>query len=147
MYKDIFKKASDMVNHCEVGYFSVLDVNGYPSVATRSNVKSNGITEIFFSTGTSGDMASSVMRNSKTAVCFRNEGDNISLIGQSEVVTDMGIKKSLWVDWFIDHFPGGVEDPEYCVVRFTTERVSMWVDRKVYKFDMDEITGIAGTAK
>lgn len=142
MHTDIFKQASDMVNACEVGSFSALDENGYPNVATRSRVKSNGIMEIYFSTDTSGNMANSILRNAKSSVCFRTDGDNISLVGKSEIVTDMAVKKNLWLDWFINHFSGGVEDPEYCVIKFTTERVSMWVDRKVYKFSIDEITEI-----
>ncbi|CUQ17973.1 hypothetical protein [Bacteroides thetaiotaomicron] len=30
-------------------------------------------------------------------------------------------KTPLWSDWMLSHFPGEVEDSEYCVLKFTPE--------------------------
>ncbi len=136
---NIYKKASDIVNQCEEGYFSVIDEMGYPKVATRSNVKPLGIMGGYFSSGTSGHLIQSIRQNPKSSVCFHKGADNITLIGVSEIVEDLEMKKMVWVDWFINHFTKGIEDPEYGVVRFKTERVSMWIDQQVYQFEMDEI--------
>lgn len=135
-------KANAIVNTCEEGSFSVINQNGYPETATRSNIKSDGIYSIYFSTGNHAPMAESIGLNRKTSVCFRKENDNVTLIGETLIIEDMELKKSLWLDWFINHFPGGPEDPGYCVVRFETREVSLWIDRKQEKFRIDDIVKI-----
>lgn len=140
MYTNIYKKASDMVNAQEEATVAVIRQDGFPHAATRSNLGTNGIMSRYFTSDTSGNMITAIKNNSKVSVCYLVGSDNITLMGTCELVEDMAIKKSLWIDWFINHYPGGPEDPEYTVVKFTTEKVSMWVDREVIKFDISEIT-------
>lgn len=33
----------------------------------------------------------------------------------------------------LSHFPGGVEDPEYCVLTFTSESSTYWIDNEFVK--------------
>lgn len=47
--------------------------------------------------------------------------------------TEEAIKRSLWSDWMLSHFPGGVEDPEYCVLKFTPESSTYWIDNEFVK--------------
>ena len=58
------------------------------------------------------------------------------LTGDIEIVTDEAEKKALWQDWFIQHFPGGVDDPTYCVLKFTSKRVTNWLDFQFVKADL-----------
>lgn len=136
---NISKKVSDIVNSCTEGYFAIIDEEGYPKVAARSNIKPEGIWGGYFSSNVSGHLLQSIMKEPRTSVCFQKDGDNITLIGKSEIITDEETKKELWQDWFIDHYPEGVNDPEYGVVRFKTERVSLWVGGEVHKFSMEEL--------
>ena len=46
---------------------------------------------------------------------------------------DEAEKKALWQDWFIEHFPGGVNDPTYCVLKFTAKRATYWLDFQFVK--------------
>ena len=136
MKSDIIAKATGIVNSCEEGYFSVINKQGYPETATRSNIKPDGIYSCYFSTGTDAPMAESIRSSSKTSVCFRKGADNVTLIGDAVIVDDIKVKKELWLDWFINHFPGGPEDPGYCVVQFSTKEVSLWIDREQVKFEI-----------
>ena len=138
MNVNIIKKANDLINSCDEAYVSVLDRDGYPHVATRSARNANGIFSCYFTTGTDGNLAESVKNNSKASVCFRKDNDNITLMGNFEIVTDMKTKKDVWTDWFINHF-SGPEDPNYFVVKFVTKRVSLWVGRETAEFKIDEI--------
>ena len=60
-------------------------------------------------------------------------------MGDSEIIEDPKTKKDLWIDWFINHYPEGPTDPEYCVIKFTTKYVSLWVDREIARFDIEQI--------
>lgn len=139
MNANIIKKANDLVNSMDVAYVAVVDGEGYPNVATRSTVQPDGIFSCYFATGTSGNMANKIMSNNKGGVCFHKAGDNISLVGDFEIIDDLDKKKELWIDWFINHFPEGPEDPGYCVIKFTTKRVSFWIDRECVEFDIASI--------
>jgi hypothetical protein len=36
-------------------------------------------------------------------------------------------------DWMLSHFPGGMEDPEYYVLKFTPESSTYWIDNEYVK--------------
>jgi len=139
MNTNIIKKANDLVNSCTEGYASTVDADGYPHVATRSVRNADGIFSCYFTSGTGGNMAKAIGQNGKASVCFRSGNDNVTLIGDFEIITDQKIKEAVWVDWFINHYPGGVSDPIYFVVKFITKRVSLWIDGEVASFKIDEI--------
>ena len=60
-------------------------------------------------------------------------GDSIVLTGKVEIVSDMEIKKALWSDWMFAHFAGGVIDPSYCILKFTSEEATYWIDNEFVK--------------
>lgn len=41
-----------------------------------------------------------------------------------------------WDDRMLKHYPGGVDDPEYCLIRFYGKHVSAWMDRDVFEKDL-----------
>ena len=47
--------------------------------------------------------------------------------------TEEAIKRSLWSDWMLSHFPGEVEDSEYCVLKFTPESSTYSIDNEYVK--------------
>ena len=136
MNANIIKKANDLVNACTEGYVAVLDTYGYPHVATRSVRNADGIFSCYFTTGKGSNMAKSIAKNSKASVFFRYDSGNVTLIGDFEIITDKKTKKDVWVDWFINHYSGGVDDPTYFVVKFITKRVSFWIDSEGAEFDI-----------
>jgi len=139
MKPDLIVKAEEIIGKSDAGYFTVIQPDGFPETAARSNIRPDGIRGCFFATGTSGAMAAALRENGKASVCFRNDGDNVTLTGHARIISEKKIKEDLWQDWFINHFPGGLEDQEYTVVRFDTFRVSLWVDRKQEHFTLDQI--------
>ena len=48
--------------------------------------------------------------------------------GTVEVVTDEKMKKELWQDWFIEHFPGGPTDPGYVLLKFESNHATYWIE-------------------
>ena len=56
-------------------------------------------------------------------------GDGVTLLGEVEIVHDAVVKKALWQDWFIEHFPKGIDDPEYCILRFDANKATCWIDK------------------
>lgn len=142
MNQNVVKKASDIIQLCTEAYVGYTDLNNYPHVGTRSIMKANSINSCYFSTNTDGDMAQSIMKNSKGSVCFRLENDNITLVGDYVIVKDNRLKENLWQDWYINHYPGGASDPNYCLIKFTTKYMSFWIDHQYIKGSMDVLNQI-----
>ena len=75
-------------------------------------------------------------RNSRASVCYLEGGNNITLTGDIEILTTRELKEQLWRDWFINHYPGGITDPNYCILEFTTKEAILWIDNQVCYINM-----------
>jgi len=113
---------------------SLLDHEGYPTTSTLSISKADGIRQITFGGQLDSNKAKRAKKNSRASVCIFDDDYengsyyNITLVGDIEVVTDIETKKDTWYPGLEEYFPGGVDDPNYCVLKFTTKRYNLWVD-------------------
>ena len=139
MDSNIFGTANQIIKTCDTAYFGVIDESGFPHVSTVSPINPESIFEAYFATGTEGNKKQRLQKNSRASICYRSGNDNITLVGTAEILTDQASKSKYWEDWFIGHFPLGETDPGYCVVKFTTQRVSLWVDRRSAEFTIAEL--------
>lgn len=125
---DIISNAAQMLaNTGEVTLASVNE-NGYPRICVLSKTRSEGIKKIWVSTGLSSTKVNHFMNNPKASACFYSGGDSVTLVGKVSVRQDQAIKAEMWLDWFINHFPGGIDDPNYCILEFETEEATLWID-------------------
>ena len=113
---------------------SLLDHEGYPTTSTTSISKAEGIGQILFAVSFDSNKAKRAMECKRASVCISDDDYengayyNITLVGDVEIVNEPGIKKEVWFDGLEEYFAGGVNDPNYCVLRFTTKRYNLWVD-------------------
>lgn len=139
MDANLLEKANLIVQSAPDAYMGVLDESGYPSVSTLSSIQADGIFKAWFATGLQGNKAMRILRDTRVSVCYRRDGDNVTLVGTAKILTDQQTKDALWQDWFIHHFPGGKEDPQYCIIEFVTQRVSLWIDSESAEFPVGEV--------
>ena len=139
MNSNIFEKANRIIQTCDAAYLGVIDEEGCPSVSTASPIKPESIFEAYFATGLDANKTKRLLRDKRASVCYRAEGNNITLVGEAEILTDQESKTRHWLDWFIHHFPLGETDPNYCIIRFVTKRVSLWVDNQSTEFAIDAL--------
>ncbi|MCL2286293.1 MAG: pyridoxamine 5'-phosphate oxidase family protein [Firmicutes bacterium] len=142
MSQKTIKKAEEIIHsktaavNMGVGVtLSLLDNEGYPTTSCLSISKAEGIHQIYFAAGLSSNKGKRAMECNRASICIfdddyeNNAYYNITLVGDVEVVTDPAVKKDMWYEGLEEHFPnGGAEDPDYCVLRFTTKRYNLWLD-------------------
>jgi len=133
--EEIIKSKTAAVNMGAGVTLSLLDHEGYPTTSTLSISKADGIRQITFAGSLDSNKVKRAKENSRASVCIFDddyEGGayyNITLVGDIEVVTDIEVKKKTWYQGLEEHFPnGGLDDPNYCVLKFTTKRYNLWVD-------------------
>jgi len=119
-------RATKEQGHCVL---ALIDLDGYPTAATISPSRIDGIRRITFCTGLGSNWAKRIEQCNRASVCF-NSGEeqyNITLVGTIEVLTDLATKQEMWYDGMGYYFKGP-EDPNFCVLRFTTERYSLMLN-------------------
>ena len=137
---NIIKKVNDIMKDCGECTLAIINQDGSPHAATRSFCRPANILGGYISSNTSGNLVQSVLKNSAASMCIRQGNNNITLDGTLHVVQDREKKNEMWLDWFINHYKGGMDDPEYSVIEFRTQSVSLWIDGQVVKFDVSTFT-------
>lgn len=113
---------------CESVTIASVDANGYPRPVQMSKIKANGFNEVWTATGADSVKVADFKRNGKAGLCYDCYGDSVALRGTVEIITDDAIRKEMWQDWFIHHFPGGPSDPNYVILHFKGTEATFWIN-------------------
>ncbi len=131
MYEEIIRKAGEIIarqtresTYCVL---ALVDFDGYPTVSTLTASKTEGIRRVTFCTGLNSTKARRVSKDNRASVCFNSPEHNITLTGTIKISTDPELKREMWYGGLVNHF-SGPDDPNYCVLCFTTERYNLMVD-------------------
>ena len=139
MNSNIYAKANQLIKTCDAAYLGVIDESGYPHVSAVSTFQPENIFTAYFVTGIGANKTKRLLRDNRASVCYRLSGNNITLVGEAEILTDQTTKSRFWADGLFAHFPGGETDQNYCIIKFTAKRVSLWIDNESAEFTMDEL--------
>ena len=132
MNSDIILKASNIIKketeERNIGFctLALIDEDGFPTASTITIAKENGIKELMFCTGLSGNKGKRIQNGNKASVCINTNEFNITLVGTIEIMTDTQTKQDAWYSGMEYHFTGA-DDPEYCVLKFTTKRYNLFI--------------------
>lgn len=133
MNQEIITKAGEIVekNAGESTYcvLALIDKDGYPTASTITASKADSINCIYFCTGLGGTRTKRIDKCNRASICFNAMDYNITLVGTIEILTDSDVKQEMWYGGLANHFRGP-NDPNYCVLRFKTERYNLLVDWK-----------------
>ena len=121
---EIIEKNTGMGTYCVL---ALMDLDAYPTASTITASKADGINWITFCTGLGGTRTNRINKCNRASVCFNADDYNITLVGTIEILTDLDVKKDMWYEGLVNHF-SGPDDPNYCVLRFKTERYNLLVD-------------------
>ena len=106
---------------------ALIDESGFPTASTVSIIKADGINQLMFGVSLDDNKAHRVQACNRASVCINSGEYNITLVGTAEILTGAASKEALWQPWFSEIWPGGVTDPDFCVLRFSTLRYSLWL--------------------
>jgi len=124
MSKDILKTATSVVEKSTKAIIGSVDDDGYPNIkAMLSPRERKGVKEFYFSTNTSSLRVSQFLKNPKASVYFYDGRffRGVMFRGKMEVLHDKEIKELIWREGDTLYYKLGVTDPDYCVLRFTSE--------------------------
>lgn len=101
---------------------SSVDEMGFPvSKAMLAPRKREGIKVFYLTTNTSSQKVQNFKVNPKATLYFVDKRfyRGVSLMGYVEILEDHDAKAMIWQDGDTMYYPLGVDDPDYCVIKFT----------------------------
>ena len=113
---------AQMADKLPIAYISSVDQDGFPwTKAMLKPRKREGIKAFYFTTNTFSIRVAQYKANPKASIyfCDAKGFKGMMLRGTMEVLTDAASKEMIWRDGDTEYYPGGVTDPNYCVLKFT----------------------------
>ena len=113
---------AQMADKQPIAYISSVDQEGFPwTKAMLKPRKREGIKTFYFTTNTFSIRVAQYKANPKASIyfCDAKGFKGMMLRGTMEVLTDAASKEMIWHNGDEQYYPGGVTDPNYCVLKFT----------------------------
>ena len=113
---------AQMADSLPIAFISSVDNEGYPCTkAMLAPRKREGINTFYFTTNTFSLRVAHYKANPKANIyfCDAKGFKGMMLRGTMEVLTDAESKEMIWREGDTEYYPGGVTDPNYCVLKFT----------------------------
>lgn len=120
--KDAEKTIGNLIDKQGISYISSIDENGFPNTkAMLPPRKRVGIKEFYFTTNTSSMRVKQYKQNGNACIYFSDKRffRGVMLIGKMEVMEDSEHKAMIWNEGDTMYYAQGVDDPDYCVLKFT----------------------------
>jgi general stress protein 26 len=140
MNESIKNEIRALIEKSKNAFVSSVDGTGHPNTKAMFALRHEGISTHFFSTNTSAKRTQQFLSNPKACIYFCNEAGfkGLMLIGEMQVCTDRAHKAMLWRNGFEIYYPKGIEDEDYCVLKFTAGRGNYYHGLKNYNFSVED---------
>lgn len=124
MMRNVEQTIGNLIDKQSVAFISSVDEEGYPNMkAMLPPRKREGIKQFYFTTNTHSKRVGQYKQNPKASIyfCDKRFYRGVMLKGTMEVLEDSENKEMIWQEGDTMYYPLGVTDPDYCVLRFTSD--------------------------
>ena len=124
MMKNPEQTIGNMIDKQSVAFIGSVNTDGFPNMkAMLPPRKRESIRNFWFTTNTSSMRVAQYRKNPNACIYFMDKRffRGVQLLGTMEVLEDAASKEMIWQDGDTMYYPGGVTDPDYCVLKFTAQ--------------------------
>jgi len=91
---------------------------------------------LYFTTNTSSKKVARIRQNPNASLYFSEPRlyRGICVSGTIEEVTDQELKESFWQKGWTMYYPLGKTDPDYTILKFTSQKIEGWYDCGIHLF-------------
>jgi len=129
----------NLIDKQNAAFIGSVDTDGFPNMkAMLPPRKREGIKTFWFTTNTSSMRVAQYRRNPNACIYFMDKRffRGVMLKGTMEVLEDAAAKEMIWRDSDNMYYPGGVTDPDYCVLKFTAQSGRYYSNFKSEDFEV-----------
>lgn len=145
MMRDAEKTIGNLIDKQGVSFIASISEEGFPNMkAMLPPRKRAGIREFYFTTNTSSMRVAQYRKNPNASIYFFDKRffRGVMLIGYMEVLEDSASKEMIWREGDTIYYPGGVTDPDYCVLKFVAVRGRYYANFNSETFEINGAQGI-----
>lgn len=138
--RDTEKTAGNLIDKQGVAFLSSVGEDGYPNTKAMLPPRiREGLRIFYFTTNTSSMRVRQFRKNPKACVyfCDRRFYRGVMLKGTVEILEDVESRRLIWRDGDTMYYPKGVDDPDYCVIRFTAQSGRIYGNFKSEDFSVE----------
>lgn len=141
MMRDAEKTIGNLIDKQSVSFIASVSEDGFPCMkAMLPPRKRIGIQEFYFTTNTSSQRVAQYRKNPNASIyfCDKRFFRGVMLLGRMEVLEDASSKEMIWQEGDTMYYPGGVTDPDYCVLKFVAQSGRYYANFKSETFQIKE---------
>ena len=115
----------NLIEHAGVSLIGSTDEDGFPNVkAMLPPRRREGLNRFWFTTNTSSMRVAQYRKDDRACIYFmdRRFFRGVMFVGRMQVLEDRESKELIWKEGDTTYYPLGVEDPDYCVLRFEAHK-------------------------
>ncbi len=122
-------------------YVGSVNESGFPQIKAMFVPPHGDLRTHYFSTNVSSIRTGQFLANPRACVYYCDAAGirGALFTGTMAVCTDPGHRAVLWNEGDEKYYPKGVDDPDYCVLKFTAETVRYYHALEKYTFSVDDL--------
>ena len=140
MNEQIKEQVRSLIDKAADVCVSSVDANGYPNVKRMFTLPNENYSVYFFSTNVSSMRCDHFKANPHACIYFSDNIAGVQLIGDMEICTDHDTKARFWSDGDEKYYPEGIDDPDYCIFRFSARTGRYYCGGVSTDFYVSELT-------
>jgi general stress protein 26 len=137
MTRDFIKAGLAIAARSNKTIIGSVDDDGFPNLKAMLQPREHdGLKVFYFTTNTHSMRIQQYLKNPKASIYFYDTRyfKGLMLRGTMKVLQDQDTKDRIWREGDNIYYPLGVTDPDYCVLKFTSENGRMYENFKSYDF-------------
>lgn len=136
---ELEKLSKVLISRSNEAFVGSVDSSGFPNVKGMLKIKTEELRTFWFCTNTPAMRVQQFKENPKACVYFADTAkyEGLMLIGEMEILTDYETRKEMWREGFEIYYPKGIDDPYYCVLKFTAHSARYYNKRPYDNFPIE----------
>ena len=135
---NLIRKAEELLAECANVIIASVNSDGFPRPVPMAKGDTEGCGTVWMATGADSVKVADFKRNPKAGLRNDKGGSSVCLRGMVEIIDDDNTRREKWQDWYINHFPGGPDDPNYVLLRFVGTEATIWIDHEFAHIQYEE---------
>ena len=133
--------ANALIEKSTSAFVASIDEQGDPNIKAMFSEEHDGVKIFYFSTNVSARRTADFIRNPRASIYFCDQENDagVLLVGRMEVCRERELRERLWHDGDELYYPTGIDDPDYCVLRFTAEHGNIYYNCEKMDFLPEEL--------
>lgn len=123
--RDAEKTIGNLIDKQGVSFIGSISEQGFPNMKAMLPPRiREGIKTFYFTTNTSSMRVAQYKKNPNACIYFYDKRffRGVMLEGTMEVLEDSESRRKIWQENDTMYYPLGVDDPDYCVLRFVADK-------------------------